>query len=177
MLVNLEHSGLATLIDQLVYVHMCTHMNMWVRASVGPLGVCVLACMWMYVVALTMSWHLSQSQYIRQSPTNERKDWARGLITIFEEIYAFLRSVWCLSADESIYLELGTVGSFHVRSASVLQWPPPICFKCVTFVDIYYTNKNANFQLYVSRAVFEIWPWQIWEKDRFSLRCSILKQS
>ena len=25
--------------------------------------------------------------------------------------------------------------------------PPPICFKFGTFVDIYYTNKNANFQL------------------------------
>ena len=38
-------------------------------------------------------------------------------------------------------------GSFHVRSTSVLQWPPPICFTFGTFVDIYYTNKNANFQL------------------------------
>ena len=27
---------------------------------------------------------------------------------------------------------------------------------------------------YVSRARFEIWPWHIWEKGRFSLRCNIL---
>ena len=28
------------------------------------------------------------------------------------------------------------IGSFHVRSTSVLQWPPPICFKFGMFVDI-----------------------------------------
>ena len=43
-----------------------------------------------------------------------------------------------------------TMGSFHIRSTNFwpfLRWPPPICFKFGTFVDNYYTNKNANFRL------------------------------
>ena len=42
-------------------------------------------------------------------------------------------------------------GSFHIRSTNLwpfLRWPP-ICFKFGTFVDNYYTNKNANFQRFL----------------------------
>ena len=48
------------------------------------------------------------------------------------------------------YLVITAAGSFHIRSTNFwpfLRWPPPICFKFGTFVDIYYTNQNANFQL------------------------------